>query len=228
MNLNSKVWSSFYAEEVNSKPLTPESFIARIFLSRNPVSLLRSYDFKEKKILDVGCGNGRHSFFFNQLGFDAYGFEVSDKKAMSLNEKFNTDHFFSSVTDNIKAKDESYDYVVGANAIYYLEGKDSSIEKNLAELSRVLKKGGCLIISFVGPKHFLLKHCHILKDKSVVIKKDPLEFRNNTRIRPGWDKADIKAMVENSHGLKVEKIGEILDECDNIYRHLFYCVIYKE
>ncbi|MGB0496329.1 MAG: class I SAM-dependent methyltransferase, partial [Kangiellaceae bacterium] len=170
---------------------------------------------------------GRHTHFFSQLGFNAHGMEVSHEKVKTLNEKFSTNTFFKSVTDNIDADSESYDFVVGANSIYYLDDEYSSIDNNLVELSRVLKGGGCLVVSFIGERHFLLDGCRKLDDKSVIVKRDPLGFRNETKIRPAWGKEDIKDMFESHIELELSKIGEVTDECDDKIRHLYYCVIYK-
>ena len=228
MKINTEVWSKFYADDDDVKPLVPESFIARVFLSTSPIKLLKSFCFKGKKVLDVGCGNGRHSFFLSQLGFDVYGCEVDGVIAEKLNIKFSTNNFFASYVDCIDSDDESYDYVVGANSIYYLDNEDSTIKSNLSELERVLTKRGCMVISFIGEEHFLLNKCKVLDDRTVIIQKDPLEFRNDTRIRPAWGKDDIHSMFECFEKLSVYKICEIKDACAEFTRHIYYCVIYKD
>lgn len=227
MKTNSNAWSGFYEKDNNYKPMIPESFIARVFLSKKPVQLLQDYNFSNKKILDIGSGEGRHSKFFLELGFDVEGCEVSDDKVAELNEKFPDASFYTSVSNEIKQDDEYYDYIVGANSIYYLEDETSSIKHNISEISRVLKKDGCLVISFVGDKHFILDKSEKLDDNSALIKNDPLVFRNETRIRPVWDREDLVSVLAEHKELDIHKIGEITDECDGIFRHLYYCVLYK-
>ncbi|MDE2589481.1 MAG: class I SAM-dependent methyltransferase, partial [Patescibacteria group bacterium] len=31
-----------------------------------------------KRVLDAGCGNGRHVIFFSEQGFDVYGIDISN------------------------------------------------------------------------------------------------------------------------------------------------------
>ena len=47
-----------------------------IFFLRNIINQLK---FKDGKILDVACGKGRHAKYFNKLGFEVIGIDLSQK-----------------------------------------------------------------------------------------------------------------------------------------------------
>ena len=55
LNINKKHWNKFYLRKQSRKPSTFARFINKKFLKKN---------LGEKKLIDIGCGSGRDSFFF--------------------------------------------------------------------------------------------------------------------------------------------------------------------
>ncbi|MFX0012466.1 MAG: class I SAM-dependent methyltransferase, partial [Candidatus Hermodarchaeota archaeon] len=54
----------------------------KVFIKPHPDMERLANLFKEKevkRILDLGCGNGRHLMFFGKKGFDIYGMDASSK-----------------------------------------------------------------------------------------------------------------------------------------------------
>ena len=47
-----------------------------IFFLKNIINQLK---FKDGKILDVACGKGRHAKYFNELGYEVIGTDLSQK-----------------------------------------------------------------------------------------------------------------------------------------------------
>lgn len=95
------------------------------------------------KILDVGCGVGQVSNFLAGRGFDVTGIDISSlfvKEAKKLGKaKFRT--MDSTI---LSFKDESFDAVISAETLEHI----TNPEKALSEMTRVLKKGGKLILRF--------------------------------------------------------------------------------
>ena len=225
---SSESWDGYYEKTFNNKPFIIESFVARTFLSTRPISLLQDYDFNGKYILDMGCGDGRHISFFKQLGFNVVGTEISDKKISLLQKKFPECKILYSKSNSLKIKTAIFDYVAAINSIYYLESNSSKIEDNIKELSRVLKKGGIGLISFIGHEHF------ICDDKSIEIKSGVFLIKSNmhqcdedTLIRVIKTKSEIYNIINVIGDLEVLKIGEIKDILDEKTRHLYYTIIKK-
>jgi len=67
-------WNKFYDKKIINKESTFAKFT------------YKKIKKQKGKILDIGCGNGRDSFFFNQKGYNVTGIDIS-KKAIQKNSK---------------------------------------------------------------------------------------------------------------------------------------------
>lgn len=103
-------------------------------------------------ILDAGCGSGRHSIRLAKQGFKVTGIDFSDfilKEAertvtdLGLRTRVN---FRQEDLLNLSFKDEAFDHVLCWGVLMHIP----AIETAIAELSRVLKKGGLITISEVN------------------------------------------------------------------------------
>ncbi|MEQ9116117.1 MAG: class I SAM-dependent methyltransferase [Rickettsiales bacterium] len=225
-----EAYSNFYMNDSVNKAGydIPESFIARVFLSKSPVKLLKNYNTNNKSILDVGCGNGRNIPFFKSLGLKTVGTEVSKDNVSKLKRKFPNSSFYHCYSDNMEMfKDNNFEFVVAVNSIYYLRQGCELID-NINESIRILKPGGALIMSFIGNKHFIMKNAKRDSGNNVIISSDPLSFRNGLRLRPIWSQEDLEKLLEKFTTIFKYKTGEILDKVDDVTRHILYVVCYKK
>lgn len=74
-------WDAVTKERQGQKKTPGEEVIALHDLFHNK---------EVKKILDLGCGSGRHLVYFAKLGYDVYGIDVSPE-AIKLSEKWLSD-----------------------------------------------------------------------------------------------------------------------------------------
>jgi ubiquinone/menaquinone biosynthesis C-methylase UbiE len=112
--------------------------------------------FKErgyKKILDLGCGTGKHSIFLAQKGFSVYatdisltGIDIARKKARSLN--LDTIQFKQHDMRSIPFTNNFFDAVICIWTIYH--GTLDEIRKTVSEIWRVLKPNGMVITDFLS------------------------------------------------------------------------------
>lgn len=112
--------------------------------------------FKEEnyeRILDLGCGTGKHSIFLAKKGFSVYatdmsqtGIDIARKKATSLG--LNNIHFKQHDMRTIPFPDGFFDAVVCTWTIYH--GTISEIRKTLGEIYRVLKSNGTVLTDFLS------------------------------------------------------------------------------
>lgn len=224
MNHTTTAWNSFYEQDVNHKPLIPESFIARIFMSHRPFDVLKNYDFTGKKLLDIGCGTGRHIRFFNELGFITTGTEISIDLLNKLRSHFGNTNFINCPSKQMPFESESFSYIVAVNSIYYLETENDSLLDNLRESVRILKRGGVFVCSFVAPEHFILENALVLKNKNVLIKNSGHQCKEKVFIRPMSSKREISELFSLLHEVELMMIGEIRDELGGKVRHLYYLI----
>lgn len=93
---------------------------------------------KNIKILDAGCGNGNYSIYLNQKGY-------IDITACDLFEElpYKRVNYQKAHIDNLPFPDHTFDFILSASVIYYLEEPENGIK----EFSRVLKPGGSLLIT---------------------------------------------------------------------------------
>lgn len=97
--------------------------------------LCKRYHLKaEMRVLDNGCGRGEFLDAFGQLGLEAYGTDVSDyckeARVVDLN------------TQALPFEDDFFDMVFTKSVLEHIE----NVEYYIAEMHRVLKKGGILVI----------------------------------------------------------------------------------
>ena len=97
---------------------------------------------KKGKILDIGCGNGRDSFFFNKKGYDVTGIDIS-QKAIQKNSKKKKKKI------SFKKFDIASDKKVGKFEIIYcrffLHTIDQYLENKLIKLIKKSKKENTLV-----------------------------------------------------------------------------------
>jgi ubiquinone/menaquinone biosynthesis C-methylase UbiE len=107
--------------------------------------LLNGMELKDKILVDIGCGTGRHWQQFYDSGLQkTIGFDVSEKMLEQLQQKFpqaKTHRLFNNKLHNIK--DNSCDIVISTLAIAHIK----DVEDALDEWCRILKPGGNIIIT---------------------------------------------------------------------------------
>ncbi|MHA2152551.1 MAG: class I SAM-dependent methyltransferase [Candidatus Thorarchaeota archaeon] len=104
-----------------------------------------------KRILDLGCGTGRHVVYFANLGLDVYGFDASPKALTMaqewLREKKLSAHLREHLMENqFPYDDDFFDVVISIQVIHHNLMKD--IKKTVSEIERVLKPNGVLFVTF--------------------------------------------------------------------------------
>jgi SAM-dependent methyltransferase len=132
------------------------------------------------KILDLGCGDGRHFPLFDQVGLTGYGTEIADDICEGLSQRLkgrgiNFGDILVGTTDSLPYPDNFFEYLLTWNSCYYMSaGSGLNFSKHIKEMARVLKKDAWIICSI--PK----KSCFIYKDSKPaevrgfrVLAKDP-------------------------------------------------------
>lgn len=99
------------------------------------------------KILDFGCGDGKHYHFFVEKGFapeNIYGIEVS-KKRIDRCHSIGWEKSYFVENEKLPFPDEEFDIINMAEVIEHIPA--DKIGSILLELVRVIKKNGHIIIT---------------------------------------------------------------------------------
>jgi len=186
-------YSKYYREI--PKNLFPNEWVVRIFMSNFPKLSIKN-NLKGKSILDVSCGDGRNLSPLLVKQMNVYATEVSDSIVKKLKETYPSVKFSRGTNNNLPFENESFDYLLSWNSMYYMGNKVNNInfQKYVKEFARVLKKKGKLIACVPMKSNFIYKNAIELKDNSnfVFIKNDPFEVRNGEIMRRFKNKSEIK------------------------------------
>lgn len=117
-----------------------------------------------KKILDVGCGQGRNIVYFLQNAFEVYGIdqnheaiEAVQSLSKALAPKHTANHFVVGKVEEMPFATETFDLVI-CNAVLHFAKDEEHFDQMLRSIWRVLKPGGflfCRLASTIGVEHLV-------------------------------------------------------------------------
>ena len=149
MILNSKnhPWEEIYSREgrVFSEPFPAFSSVAQKFTQN-----------QSSRILDLGCGNGRHVVALLNLNIDTIGLDISptglyltrewlDEEALSANL------VCGDIRHNLPFKAGIFDGLISTQVIHH--ALLAEIRHTISEIWRVMINGGIAFITVAGKKH---------------------------------------------------------------------------
>ena len=107
---------------------------------------------KLKRVLDLGCGRGRHAKYLASLGFVVSACDISEEALKAAKELCkDACEFKKCDMGNLAYGDSSFDAVISNNVLQH--GRISEIRIAIAEISRVLRKGGLLLVTIASVAH---------------------------------------------------------------------------
>lgn len=133
------LWENLYARQ-HLGPKYPEDAVVRFAFSNLTTG---------QKVLDLGCGAGRHTIFLAENGFEAYGIDISENAVVEA-EKRTQEKNLSVVykvapCESIPFEDEFFDALVAYGTIYY--GDVYMVKHAIGEIFRLLNKGGKALLA---------------------------------------------------------------------------------
>ena len=120
--------------------------------------------FKEngvQRVLDLGCGTGRHLLFFSKKGFDIYGLDKSPKgleiaKNWLDEEKLSAKLTLQRIDQKFPYKNDFFDVIISIQVIHHNLMKE--ILFSVKEIERVLKPKGFIFITVPFLQAFNVKN----------------------------------------------------------------------
>ena len=151
----------------------------------NLENFLNTFNIKNGKVLELGCGFGYDTKFLDESGFDVTGLDISKnaidiaKKNNSLNVKFKCIDFFNYDTEN------NFDLIYDRACLH---GDFEPIEEYFLKCSSLLKNGGhlCVITGCRSDNHkfvFEQSQTNFVTNMNIEdIKKHANKYFNNVTI----------------------------------------------
>ncbi|WP_456324636.1 class I SAM-dependent methyltransferase [Desulfonauticus submarinus] len=136
----------------------PCETLVRLFKGNYIPGLDKNY--RGKKVIDIGFGNGNNLIFMGSLGLSLYGVEVHQDICDIVGRRLEMLGYIADLRVGTNCQlpfcDNEFDLLVSWNVLHY-EDNEHSIEDAILEYHRVLKKGGRFFLSTTGPEHKILK-----------------------------------------------------------------------
>ncbi|MAW21600.1 MAG: SAM-dependent methyltransferase [Flavobacteriales bacterium] len=159
---------------------------------------------KGSRLIDIACGKGRHASYFNTLGLEVTGIDLSEnsiKKAKkNENEKL---HFF---THDMRKTFKSNSFNVATNLFtsfgYFDDKKDD--QKAINAMAKNLKSDGLLIIDFMNVKK-VISNLVSSEEKQV----EQITFNITRKYNKGYIIKDIAFVDKNRNYTFQEKVRAI-------------------
>lgn len=170
-----------------------------------------------RRVLDLGCGTGRHTVLLAREGFDVYATDIS-KEGVKLTKRWLGGDGLKAVVRRCSCykkfpfKDGFFDAVISTQVIHH--GRHKQIKYCISEIERVLRPGGIIFLTFsarrwkrgatkfkiIGPRTYVPLNGeerglpHFIYNKSLIRK----DFRN-------FDIIDLHTDIGKHHCLLGKK-----------------------
>lgn len=122
------------------------NFVPNVNITRDLDKFVKSSDqpISELRVLDWGCGRGRHVLWLKQKGYKAYGVDVDSlpiENGLPLFKRYGySDQPLTLLNANGRSlfEDGSFDYILSGNVLEHV----SDLDKVCAEMARLTRTGG--------------------------------------------------------------------------------------
>jgi predicted TPR repeat methyltransferase len=143
LNNNFKEYAKYYDVFNSEKDYVKESSYID--------SIIKEFNSKTKKILDIGCGTGLHDFELANLNYDVTGIDISNNmieiaKEKSLRSRNNV-NFYLDHDQNYESLSK-FDAIISLFHVVSYQITYSNLEKLFAVASKNLKSGGLFIFDY--------------------------------------------------------------------------------
>ena len=172
-----------------------------------------------KKVLDLGCGKGRHSLFLAGLGFDVTAVDLSPEGIEQLQAAAQQRGLDANITTlvcdmlSIPFTDSSFDAVLGFHSLYHTDY--AGLKMLVTKITRVLRESGSLYITFNSRSNpsFRTADNEVVDDYTVIRHYGVEDGIPHTFL----DYDDVIALLADYNILKIQQIQDYFDSKTSIH-----------
>lgn len=158
---------------------------------------------KNKVILDLACGKGRHSIYLNSLGFHVIGADLS-KNSIEFAKQFETETLKfveHDMRDPFKSK---FDVILNLFTSFGFFEDDAEDIAILHNIKNGLNKNGIAVIDFMNTKKVISE---LVSEEELTI--DDITFKMNRYVKNGFIVKEINFDAEGEHHTYFEKVKSL-------------------
>lgn len=168
------------------------------------------------KVLDLGCGRGRHSMYLNQKGFTVTGMDISEDNIRFCRRFENAGLSFFVHDMRKRFAINEYDLVLNLFTSFGFFETDDENRKALANACRALKKGGRLVIDYLNTSY--LEH-HLQPSTSIEV--EGITFEISRYLEEGFFCKEIRFNDQGKACQFTEKVEAL--RLSDFERYLLPC-----
>jgi len=109
-----------------------------------------------RRVLDLGCGTGRHTVYLASQGFDVWACDISPRGLAHTRQWLTaeglTAHLQRSDMTALPYRDGAFDGLVSAFVIYH--DLLSDVERAVADIRRILRPGGLALLTLISTRDY--------------------------------------------------------------------------
>lgn len=122
------------------------------------------FNFKNKEVLDIGCGTGRHLEVFKEYGYGIHGVDPSEDMINEARKRLgNKSDLTCGYADDIRGK---YNLAISMfNVVNHITGEYNNLENFFKSISRRLNKKGVMIFDCFNRSAFIKDAPHTINKK---------------------------------------------------------------
>jgi len=165
-----QAWEKFYDANLATEWYPSESVI------RFLCSYKKEHGSKRVKILDLGCGNGRHVWLAAKEGFLTYGIDFSKQAIKMAADWLKQENLFyqdlrtGDISKKLPYVDNFFDIVISYGVLDHMKLIDS--KKTIQEAKRILKPGGMLFLKLESNMSFTFRSEKQVAKHEILLDKD--------------------------------------------------------
>ncbi len=189
---------TWQTQEGRADWLSPEEDVLRI------LPLLHANQCR--RVLDLGCGVGRHSYLLAAEGFEVTSMDRSETglafvEEQAAGQKLSLKTAIGEMTE-LPFEDESFDYVLSWNVIYH--GNRQVVQQAIDEIHRVLAPAGFYQGTMLSDRHFETRIAECISEGTYVQpgpteKAHPHYYCNEDVLKEQFNAFSFHECIETEH-----------------------------